>query len=379
VRLVELSETKIALAVSGGSDSMALLRMALQLYSGKSVTVLTVDHGLREGSAQEALQVAEWCAALAVPHVILKWVGPKPATGIQAKARKARYGLMTDWCLQNGFSVLLTGHQADDQDETVYMRQLRTASVKSLAGIWETRDWNGIRIVRPMLKFRRAALREYLMKQNQGWLEDPSNENEKFERVRIRKALRTKDLDFGDSAQIAQERVLLTQQNAMQWCATNFNIHDLGFVTFERTSFAKLKTEVMDFVLICLLRLCGEVHDCELKNRLSLLDWLKLPATSRRVLGGAMFMKRAHQLIVGREPGRISPDGVTMPDSGEMIWDHRFRVKSHAGVQVVAAAYGPKLPRKPDLPAFIQAGLPILMQNGEVLPFHHKIEFLRQL
>jgi tRNA(Ile)-lysidine synthase len=378
VRLAELAETNIALAVSGGSDSMAMLRLALEQFSEKSITVLTVDHGLRAAAADEARQVASWCAGFGVPHVILKWESLKPKTGIQAKARKARYDLMSAWCLQKNVPVLMTAHNADDQTETVYMRKTRTNSAKSLAGIWPARDWNGIRIVRPVLAFSRTDLRSYLSSIKQDWIDDPSNDDETFERVRIRKLLTSLDVNFGESAKIAQSEVMRDQCAADDWASQYLSVHELGFVTFDRASFDQLKLQVQDFVLLRILRLCGSVHDSELKERLGILAWFKVPSSSRRVLGGALFMKRAKQIIVGREAGRISPEPVIMPKTGELIWDGRFRVKGPVGVQVVAGLYGPKCSRDPEIPAFIQAGLPVLVKNTVVLPISHKLEFLRQ-
>lgn len=166
--------TRIAVAVSGGSDSMALLRLAALLPDGPEVIALTIDHGLRDGSRAEADQVARWCAGLGIPHHILAWAGAKPATGIQAKAREARYDLLTRWCTAHCVSVLLTAHTLDDQAETVLMRKRRTASAASLAAIWPERPWNGVRLLRPLLAVRREALRNFLRGLGQGWLEDPA-------------------------------------------------------------------------------------------------------------------------------------------------------------------------------------------------------------
>jgi tRNA(Ile)-lysidine synthase len=378
VRLAELSETKIALAVSGGCDSMALLRLAMAQFPEKQITVLTVHHGLRAAASDEVRQVAKWCAKFGLPHVVLKWEGPKPKTGIQAKARKARYDLMSAWCLQNNVPVLMTAHNANDQNETVYMRQARTKSLKSLAGIWPERDWNGVRVVRPVLGFSRAELRSYLTAIKQDWIDDPSNDDEVFERVRIRKALVGRDVDFGLSAKFAQNEVRQSQTAADAWGLQYLDIHPLGFVTFDRAAFDLLSTHLQDFVLLRLLRLCGSMHETELKERLGVLAWLKIPAPSRRALGGAVFMKRTKQIIVGREAGRISPEPKIIPATGELIWDERFRVRGVAGMQVVASLYGPKSQRMPDIPAFIQAGLPVLMKNSEVLYNSYELEFMRQ-
>ncbi len=153
-------ERHIAVAVSGGSDSMALLRLAEQWAHHRiKISVLTVDHGLRSEAAAEAVKVAEWCALLGLEHHILRWEGAKPKTGLQAKARAARYDLLSAWCKTNGVTYLLTGHTMDDQAETVLMRQQRTDTAESLAGIWETAVWDGVNVFRPLLGQSRADLR----------------------------------------------------------------------------------------------------------------------------------------------------------------------------------------------------------------------------
>ena len=152
----------VALAVSGGSDSLALLHLfnAFRRNRDGRATVLTVDHGLRAEAAAEARQVADWAKTLGLPHVTLRWIGPKPQTGIQAKARVARYDLLADWCRAQDAQVIVTGHTANDQAETVAMRRLRTSSTRSLAGIWPDATWKGIAVHRPLLGITRETLRE---------------------------------------------------------------------------------------------------------------------------------------------------------------------------------------------------------------------------
>ena len=124
---------------------MALLRLALQWANGSArISVLTLDHGLRPGAAAEAAKVAEWCTLLGVEHHTLRWEGTKPETGLQAKARSARYDLLCNWCKANQVKFLLTGHTMDDQAETVLMRQARTDTAESLAGIWQTAGFSAI-------------------------------------------------------------------------------------------------------------------------------------------------------------------------------------------------------------------------------------------
>ena len=147
-------EEKVALAVSGGSDSMALLHLALRhaRAGGPALHVLTVDHGLREGSAGEAAAVASFCAGQGVPHETLHWHRAPGDTGnLSNDAREGRYTLMARACAARGIGTLLTGHTLDDQAETVLMRLGRGSGVDGLAAMRPvTRLW-GLRLVRPLL------------------------------------------------------------------------------------------------------------------------------------------------------------------------------------------------------------------------------------
>ncbi|NJO35566.1 MAG: tRNA lysidine(34) synthetase TilS [Rhodospirillales bacterium] len=126
---------------------------------------------------------------MGVAHVTLIWKGGKPRTGIQAAAREARYGLMTEWCRANGATRLLTAHTQDDQAETVLMRLARTSSIESLAGIARHGAWEGVAVFRPLLGVAKSELRQFLAGLGQSWIDDPSNEDERFERVRVRKLM----------------------------------------------------------------------------------------------------------------------------------------------------------------------------------------------
>jgi tRNA(Ile)-lysidine synthase len=184
--------TGVVLAVSGGPDSMALMRIAAELRTAGElvpVAVATVDHRLREESRSEAETVAGWARACGFPHQILAWTGEKPRTGLQEAAREVRYGLLAGFATEIGASHLLTAHTLDDQAETVLMRLSRGTGVGGLAGMRPETRRNGVTLARPFLGLAKAQL--VAMCKAHGWpfLEDPSNFDPRFARSRWRKLM----------------------------------------------------------------------------------------------------------------------------------------------------------------------------------------------
>ena len=180
---------RVALAVSGGPDSLALMQLAARLRAefGVSLTVLTVDHGLRESSGEEAAMVGRQAAALGLPHAILTWAsGESRAASLQARARAARYDLMAAYCHAHDIQVLVTAHHLDDQAETFLMRLKRGSGLDGLAAIPERGAWAGIAVLRPLLDVQKARLVATLREADVRFVCDPSNHDPRFERARVR-------------------------------------------------------------------------------------------------------------------------------------------------------------------------------------------------
>lgn len=380
---------RVALAVSGGSDSMAMLRMvhewAATLVQPPEIIVLTVDHGLREAAADEAKQVAQWCAGLGISHQILQWQHDGVKSAIQAKARVARYDLMAAWCGGRGISILLTAHTADDQAETVAMRMQRTDSAASLAGIWPELQWKGVLIMRPLLKMRRSVLQKYLKSIGQFWIDDPSNVDPRFERVRVRNSLAGKLNGLDAQAAAAHEYMERATLANKDWCDKHIQIHETGFLTLQRAALAKMDLSDFDLVTLRMIDLSGYPNrKVERAERLSLQSWLREEKIGRRTLGGAMFAKRKDVLTVARESGRISKVPEVISASGTTIWDGRFVVDGPVGASIVPLRDVKLVERREDIPAFVQAGLPAILQNGQIWSIPHlgigqavEIKFLR--
>ena len=182
---------RIGIAVSGGPDSMALLLLAAEARPGL-VEAATVDHALRQESGAEAEMVAQVSAGLGVPHAILRieWDVP-PTTAIQEQAREVRYGALAQWALERELGAVVTAHHLDDQVETLVMRLARGAGVKGLAGMRQAAALPGsdMPLLRPLLSWRRSELAQICADAGIEPVADPSNSDEQFERVRVRRAL----------------------------------------------------------------------------------------------------------------------------------------------------------------------------------------------
>jgi tRNA(Ile)-lysidine synthase len=208
---------RLALAVSGGPDSLALLVLAHAAFPDR-IEAATVDHRLRSGSAGEAAMVADICAQLGVAHAVLPVAVAQG--NIQAEARAARYAALAGWMKERGLTALATAHHADDQAETLLMRLNRGSGVAGLAGVRSWGEVPGTRLplLRPLLGWRRVDLAEVVAAAGLTAAADPSNTDERFDRVRIRQALT--DADWLNAEALAQSAGHLADADgALDWAA----------------------------------------------------------------------------------------------------------------------------------------------------------------
>lgn len=187
--IAKAGATRIGVAVSGGGDSMALLYLSVALGDRYRVEAITVDHGLRRESAGEAEFVQRACATQDVRHATARWTGWKGEGNLQDRARRARYSLIAEWAKRRKLHVVLVAHTLDDVAETFLIRLGREAGVNGLAQMDASFERHGMTFLRPMLDVSRDDLRQFLKRHRRQWHEDPSNENEEFQRVRARRAL----------------------------------------------------------------------------------------------------------------------------------------------------------------------------------------------
>src|SRR3954470_18025742 len=219
--LVPAPAGPLAVAVSGGPDSLALLLLAEAAFPGR-VRAATVDHRLRPESAGEAAFVARICADRGVPHDILEASVARAGEGLQAAAREARYAALAAWMRERGLAWLLTAHHGDDQAETLLMRLNRGSGVAGLAGVRGEGGVPGtggrLRLCRPLRGWRRSERGEIVRAAGLAAAQDPSNEDEAYDRARLRRQLG--ETPWLDPAALARSAALLAEaEGALEWVA----------------------------------------------------------------------------------------------------------------------------------------------------------------
>ncbi len=202
-----LRHHKLAIAVSGGVDSICLLHWCK--LAGLDITALHVNHGLRAAADIETEYVRDLCKKLNIPCQIFYWTGKKPASGLENAAREARYKMMTDFCRENNVYALLVAHQADDQIETFLMNLGRGSGLYGLAAMRRMTIRDGVRILRPLLDVSRAELRAYCDENKIKYFIDEMNMDEHYTRVKIRKNRHLVQEKLG----ISDARILLAIEN----------------------------------------------------------------------------------------------------------------------------------------------------------------------
>ena len=325
----------LALAVSGGPDSMALMHLASRWLSLKgrgpgSIAVLTVDHGLRPESAAEAAFVAGRAGALGFTHATLAWTGEKPKTGIQAGAREARYGLMTAYCRDHGIACLVTAHTEDDQAETFLMRLRRGSGLDGLASMAAVSERGGVALVRPLLGLSKARLTAHLRSLAIPFVSDPSNSNASFERVRVRHAMKTLA-----AAGIARPALALAASRlgrsrdalsgiAANFLERNFRVSSLAHGQINLESFLPLSSEIALRVLSRALALTGGKEEPPRMTKVERLLAGLQAGKREAALGGCLVIAAAGTLNFYREPGRMGQARLVCEPGSTRTWDGRF-------------------------------------------------------
>lgn len=300
-----------AVAVSGGRDSLALALLAHEWANARDgrVLALIVDHGLRPESADEARTTRERLDGAGIAAEILPWSGDKPSTRLQQAARDARYRLLFAACRRHGILHLMTAHHADDQDETVAMRAARESGPDGLAGMAAVVEHRDLRLLRPLLGVPRRRLTATIEARGVAWIDDPSNEDRRFERVRVRQdGVASGVVRDGDRA--VRDRTL---------AETALGVLEIGpdGVALDHVAVSALRKEIAERLLSRVVQAVGRLDYPPRRERLG-------RATARLSQGACQgksgksqdFTLSGCQLMLRRDPTTRRLRWIVRPESG---------------------------------------------------------------
>lgn len=346
--------TRLGVAVSGGSDSLALLHL-LADWPHPDLHVATVDHGLRPESAGEAAHVAALCDGFEVPHTVLTWDGWDGKGNLQDQARRTRYSLLADWAQAAGVDAVALGHTQDDVAETFLMRLARGAGVDGLAAMADRYERDGMHFHRPLLTLSRDALRAYLSDKRIRWAEDPSNEDAAFDRVKAREALAhlvPLGLDSADVAMAAKRLAAARHalaKTAADW-ATRHATVIAGDLVFDRTALNQLPDELRRRVLAGALQWISSSEYPP--RRAPLADAEDAVTTVRNTtLHGCRVMVTDMTVRITREHAAVAALRVSVG----AVWDCRWMLSGDPAPGYEIAALGDAVMQCPD---WRETGLP---------------------
>lgn len=332
----------VAVAVSGGPDSMALCSLADGWARGRGgrVQALTVDHGLRPESADEAACIAGWLGGLGIGHAVLSWRGSKPASGIQAAARAARYRLLDEWCRAAGVLHLLLAHHQDDQAETLLLRLERGSGLDGLAAMAGAVERPGPRLLRPLLGVPGGRLRATLEARGLPWVEDPSNHDRRFARVRLRQlmpALADQGVGAGRLGRTAS--ALGRARSIMDAAVASFlagavTPHPAGFCWLDAERYGAAPDEIARRALTRLLLCLGGGLYPPRSDRLERLHRALAGGAfeAGRTLGGCRILPRSRGVLICREPS-AAVEEAPLAAGQSVVWDGRYRVRAAASAK----------------------------------------------
>ena len=306
-----INNNSFAIAVSGGSDSLCLAYFS-KLYSSEhenKIHVLIVDHNLRKESKSEALKVRGLLRKKGIKSVILKWDGKTPKSNIQKNARNIRYGLISRYCLKHKINYLITAHHLDDQIENFFIRLFRGSGLTGLSSMTESSTSNNhLKIIRPFLNFKKKDLRYVTVNIFDQYINDPSNDNDKFLRVRVRKYRKEMEKEGLDTNKIIKTvNNLLSANKALNFYKNKSLNKHVSFVSKSRCLinnqiFLEEAGEIVFKSFSDILSLIsGTYYPPRSKKIVSLINRLKKGKFSKSTLGGCVIEKKDNIITIFKE------------------------------------------------------------------------------
>lgn len=327
---------EIAVAVSGGADSLCLAYLANLWARNRRgrVTGLIVDHGLRPESGREAALVAERLAKFDVSANILAWDDAKPVHGIPAAARTARYGRLRAWCRDHDCLHLLLAHHAADQAETHLMRHRAHSGADGLAGMAAVTEQASLRTLRPLLDVAPERLRATLRGADLEWVEDPTNQDRRYTRTRLRQEIAAQGCgaDLVRAARTAAEARIVAERRTARYLVDHVRLFASGHGVLDAAAMAAMPA---DDARRCLTALVGCIAASAYPPRVAGVERLRAAIVGGglaggRTLGGCRFVPRTGDtVLVCREPAAANRTQALVPGQ-TALWDGRFNVRLSA-------------------------------------------------
>lgn len=325
----------LAIALSGGCDSMALT-LLLQQWAKQhacQITALTIDHGLRSESAADAAQVQAMMHRYGIAHHIITPPLDASIKNLQERARVARYDALAKWCILHGAYALCIAHTFDDQAETVMLQSHRGASSPSHSAMAFISDWQEIMRIRPLLGVRKATLVAWLKAQGACWIEDSSNQQNRFARNRLRSHVSDEQIIDSwyhaktEGAKRHEEDILRAD-----WCKTHCLKSPLGYVRIDLAAWRTLDISLQSDILSrAIAHVSGARQRVRLQESIRLTQRMQKMPHGKATLGGTLIAWDTHFAHLCRETARL-PDAIPLSCLRQNIslkswrWDGRFRV-----------------------------------------------------
>lgn len=324
-----VASSTIALSVSGGSDSIALLFLASKWAKNNLIQliVFSVDHQLRHESSSEIQFVQDTTIRLGHKFIKLTWNHNNQTSAIQEKARIARYTMITHHCHKLGIYDLLTAHHHDDFLETYYMRRNKNSGLLGLSNSFST-FYNNIQVLRPLYNIKKQALINYLEHNSIQWIEDTSNSLDQYERNRVRKYILSCSIQdkilLEKSAHIANIEANKLNNKLIEAIAENIELSHYGFAILNIKSYQNLDNAIQVYLINFVLTvISGKSVTPRYRSTKLLLEKIMLGKPFIYSLHGCIIHQIDDRMFVFREHSRISNHRVSLKNG--MIWDNRFK------------------------------------------------------
>lgn len=379
---------KIAVAVSGGIDSMSLTFLLNQFCKNKKIELiaLTVDHNLRKNSAPDAKKTTKILQKSGISCYILNsYLETPPITNIEAILREVRYNLLHEYCLNNDIKYLFIGHHQQDLTENFLIRLFRGSGIDGLSATDYITDFQEIKIIRPLLDFKKEEFQEYLLNKKITWIEDESNQDEKYLRNKIRlflNSLKDKDLINQRVAKASSsilENKKLIEKFLLENSSKILKFNELGYFLFNKDDFINLSfEEAKRYLAWSLMDVSGNYYKPRLQYLENLYFWIldKNKSQKKRSFYGCIIQEfNQSQFIIYREKSAIKEVEL----ENNLIWDNRFKIdfigsSNQIKVSNINASELNKLKIHHQMKGILKNILytiPVLRKNNEILAIPH--------